>query len=309
MKLQWTGCMASRGRLIDTGGLLVLAILPLIAIVAGGCSGNRTFHEYVRAGDTVVVAAGWKQSFRRDNLTVTITPEAGAPVIYQPGNPSVRAVVNLYADPLSSMVVSRETGIDQTPYANTYAMTTGSNTGGDKDWWQTVVFVDLPDSLPRGMATIRVASSQGEFATSTFDVVDGAGHANSFSANLTGPLNSYMRDSLLRVNHYTVEFDGQVLPYSIQIEFDHDADRANGGVGSAFVVNPLGYIKNAAWSDNGFITRVLLTPASTASITSFSDFKFYVAGDVTNLSTANLQAFDVDGNPVAGVTSTLKYYD
>lgn len=157
----------------------------LITGFLGGCVGTRTFHEIARAGDTVAVAAGWKHNFTRDNITVTITPSSGAPIVLPPRDPAIRAVVNLYPDPVSSILVSQETGQDITPYAQTYAdMVSGNFTQGDKDWWQTSVFVDLPLSLPVGNTAIAVSTPQGETASSVVEIVSGTGRPNTFQTEI-----------------------------------------------------------------------------------------------------------------------------
>ncbi|MDH5570794.1 MAG: hypothetical protein OEY89_03450, partial [Gammaproteobacteria bacterium] len=120
---------------------LIKSIFLLLTTVLASCSGVQTFQSSLRAGDTAAVAAGWKHNFSRDNITVTITPSVGEPIVYLPGNSAVRAVVNMYPDPLSSMVVSEATNQDITPFAQTYALGTNFYTAGDKDWWQTVVFL------------------------------------------------------------------------------------------------------------------------------------------------------------------------
>ena len=48
---------------------LLLALLTAVLLI--GCAGTKTFHEYARAGDTIIVAAGYKKDFQRDNITVT----------------------------------------------------------------------------------------------------------------------------------------------------------------------------------------------------------------------------------------------
>jgi hypothetical protein len=250
------------------------------------------------------------QHFSPDNITVTITPASGAPVIYPPNDPAVKGIVNMPIDPLSSMVVSRETGIDLTPGARTYSGVIQSNfTSYDKDWWQTVVFLDLPQLLPLGQARIDIVNTDGERSTARVEIVDGVGQPHSFSAELLGPMNHVQRQSLLRVAHHTINFSGPVVPHSIQLDLSHDADMDNGGIGRAHVVNPLGYVKNTAWSDDGFTTRVLLTPARESSISNFTDFKFYVAGGLENLSVADLRAFDDTGIPLSGVTASITYND
>jgi hypothetical protein len=86
----------------------------------------------------------------------------------------------------------------------------------------------------------------------------------------------------------------------------------NLGVGRAYVVNPIGYIKNASWTDDGTNMKVILLPVRDGEITTMEDFKFYVAGGITGLQFASggtslvgAQAFDIDGNPVFGVNVTI----
>lgn len=279
-----------------------LWLLGLLMLLLGGCAGVQTFPNIARSGDTVAVAAGWKQNYSRDNLMVMITDANGLVVVYPPGDPAVRAVVNLYPDPLASMVVSDKTGQDLTPYARTYANMVNTNfTGGDRDWWQTTVFVDLPPGMALGPATILVSNNQNAQVTSTIEIVAGTGSPAVFNAELAGPLQDDQLAALERVAHYTVRFSGATLPYAIQIDLSHDPDVDHGGTGRAHVVNPRGDIKSVAWSDDGSNLRVLLTPVRDGSVGAFTDFKFHVAGGVSNLASVAVQAFDVHGNPVPGV--------
>jgi hypothetical protein len=272
-------------------------IVMLSIFVLQGCVGARTFHEVARAGDTVAVAAGWKHYFSRDNITVTITPSSGSPIVYPPNDPAVRAAVNLYPDPLSSLLVSPQIGQDLTPSSNNY-------TNHDSDWWQTTVFVDLPDSLPSGTATISITNPQGESVSPTVDIVDGVGQPNSFDAT-TGPINVSQLASMERVGNYVVRFAGSTIPYAIQVEIVHDPDKAHGGTGVAYVINPRGDIKNVTWSDTGSNLRVILIPAHGVVLSDMLDYKFYVAGGVNNLNVLSVKAVDVDGNPVSGVTASI----
>lgn len=282
--------------------------LFLLALgVLSGCAGTRTFHEAARAGDTVALAAGWKQDFKRSNLTVTITPSSGAPVVYGPNDPAVRAVVNLYPDPVSSLVVSIETAQDLTPYARTYGnFITDNYTGGDKDWWQAAVFIDLPTTLPTGTATISISNPAGETASSTVEIVSGTGTPNTFRAT-GGPLNNNQLASMERVGHYTISFTGSTIPFAIQLDLAHDPDVDHGGAGRAYVVNPRGDLKNTAWKDDGVNLRVILTPAKGTVLGNMKDFKYYVAGGITGLQVVSVKAFDINGNPVTGVTAGVSY--
>lgn len=281
---------------------LCLALLLTLT----GCAGTRTFHEYARAGDTVAVAAGWKQSFTKDAITVTVTPAAGAPQVYAPGNPAIRAVVNLYPDPISSLVVSEKTKQNLTPSASTYGYMVNYNfTANDRDWFETTVFIDLPATLTTGQATITIVSNQGETASSTLEIIPGTGQPNTFSAELNGPLDDNQMAAMARVAHYTISFSGTSVPYAMQLAFTHAPDKSHGGTGVTHVANPRGDLKSLAWSDDGTNLKVILTPAQLTGIASLKDCKFYVAGGITNLSLGSLQAVDKDGNPITTVSAVV----
>ena len=61
-----------------------------------------------------------------------------------------------------------------------------------------------------------------------------------------------------------------------------------------FAVNPLGYKKNLAWNDDGTELKVIMTPSSNAAFDDMKDYKFYIAGGVTNVLVTDVQAFDAD---------------
>ncbi len=286
--------------------LIRILCLLLLAPLLISCAGISTFHDYARAGDTISIAAGWQQNFKKDNVSVTITPAVGSPIDIPQGDPSIRAVVNLYPDPLSSMIISRETGLGQSPFAGIYAAMLDDLTGLDKDWYETTVFLDLPAILPTGAAVITISDSYRNTTSSSVEIIDGVGSPASFQAQvLEGPLSSPMMTSLGRSNHYTISFDSTTIPYAIEVTLTHDPDIDNGGSGKAFPVNPVGYKKNLAWSDNGTTLKTILTPASNVAVDHMKDFKFYVAGQVTNLSVSNISAFDSNGNTVPGVTASI----
>jgi hypothetical protein len=168
----------------------------------------------------------------------------------------------------------------------------------------------LPSDLPPGFpATIEITDPEGESVTADLSIVDGVGTKHNFGADIGTALPYYLGenelDSLKRVDHYTITISGTTVPYAIQIDMTHDADMDHGGIGRAYVVNPVGYIKNAAWSDDGFRSRVILTPTRDGEIKTMTDFKFYVAGGVNNLTVNNVQAFDINGESVAGVTPLI----
>ena len=298
------GCLDMMAGVSRCVGMLLL----LVALAGlGGCSGVQTYPAVSRAGDTVTLAAGRRLGFSRDTVTVTITPSAGTPVVIPPGDPAIRAVFNLYPDPLSSLRVSAGIDQDLTPAARSYGTAIEEGfSGGDGDWWQTVVFVDLPAWLPAGNTRVEVSNPAGESVTAELLVIAGTGQPEDFEAELNGPLTPEQLAGLARVPHYTVRFSGSVVPHAIQVECLHDPDADNGGQGRAWVVNPRGDIKSLLWRDDGTRLRVLLTPAGTQPLQDLNDFKFYVAGGLSGLQVVEVRAVDGAGNPVPGITAVIE---
>ncbi len=274
------------------------------------CVGGRTFHDLARAGDTVAVAAGRKTNFSKDNITVTITPSSGNPIVYAPNNPSVRAVINLYPDPVSSLLVSMETQQDLTPSAQYYGnLIFGLDVfSRDKDWWTTSVFVDLPANLPVGTTQITISNPWGEYVTSVVEIVDGTGTPNKFNATW-GPLYPDQLAAMQRIKNFTVDFSGSTrlspIPFAIQIDLLHSPDVDHGGTGRAYVINPRGDLKNVTWSDTGTNMRVIIIPTKAQTLSDIHVFKFYVAGGVTNLTVLNVKAVDIYGNIMPDVMAMI----
>jgi len=285
--------------MIKANLIKITALFLTTALV--GCSGVQTFKSHLRAGETAAVAAGWKHNFSRDNITVTITPSIGSPIIYLPNDPAVRGVVNMYPDPISSMVVSDASDQDITPFARTYALGTNFFTSGDKDWWQTTIFIDLPNTLPTGLTNIEITNTQGDSVASTVNIIDGIGQAEIFDVDQNGPLTETQFAALERIDHFVVSFTGDVKPHAIQVDFTHDPDVNNGGVGKAYVSNPRGDLKSIIWSDNGTGLKVLLTPTQLQAVSDMQDYKFYVSGGITNLLMSNVLAVDIDGNSLTDI--------
>lgn len=274
-------------------------------IIVSACSGMQTFQSNLKPGETAIIAAGWKHNFSRDIITVTITPSQGTPIVLLPGDPAIRAVINMYPDPLSSLIVSEETDQDLTPFAQTYGVSVNFFTGGDKDIWQTTVFIDLPQTLPAGLANIEISNAEGDTADSTVNIIEGSGTPELFEAELNGPLLPMHMAVLERIDHYELNFSGSEVPYAIELILDHDPDADNGGTAKAYVVNPRGDVKSVLWSDNGSRLKVLLTPTHGQPLNDLKHFKFYVSGGITNLSVNSVNAVDENGNPVLDITASL----
>lgn len=300
---------------MNLGNWLKISIILAITYLSG-CAGQQTFNHLARSGlsgthgDTVAVAAGWKKSFSKNSITVSITDLAGTQTIYSPGSAEIRAVINMYPDPLSNIVVSRESGMDTSPSASIFAsQVSGNYTGGDKDWWQTIVFIDLPNGMALGQADIQISTLE-ESMNSKVEIVAGDGSPNPFSAyypwGASFAMTSDQLTALERSGHYQIDFSGgATVPAAISVEMTHDADVDNGGVGRTFVVNPTGEVKNIHWTDDGFTAKAIIMPASSAGLSSLTDFKFYVGGGVGNLLVSSVQAYDVNGDPIPSVYATV----
>ena len=114
-----------------------------------------------------------------------------------------------------------------------------------------------------------------------------------------------MISSLGRVPHYTINLQSTQVPYAIELSLTHDPDSATGGTGKAFAVNPIGYQKNLAWSDDGSNMKVIITPAHDNSIKDTVDFKFYVAGGLSNLAVQSVKGYDANGNEILDIFASI----
>ena len=279
----------------------------IICFSLASCGGTRTFHEYARAGDTVAIPVGTQPDFNNGNITVTITPSAGSPIVLNATDPAIRAIINFYPDPVSNMIISREIDENLTFGARDYATGALVTANNDKDYFQTTVFVDLPPTLPVGLTQVEVTNTTGISHSATLDIISGTGAPNTFNSNFNGglKLTAAMLDSLERSNHTTVSLDSTIIPHAIEMTFSHSPDKTVGGTGMAFVINPPGYRKNLTWSDDGTKLKVIMLQSKNGIIDNMNDYKFYISGSATNLQLVSVNGYDVNGAGISGVTSTL----
>jgi hypothetical protein len=293
--------------------------LGVVALLMTGCAGMTTGPEAVRAGDTVALYAGWKHHFDPSKLTITFTGSDGSKTVYQPGDSRVRAVIDKYPDPLSYLAVGTHTGLGSSEYhyGSTYgALINSQLTGDDPDWWETLIYVDTPTTLPTGTAQVQVSAADGEtYGPVPVNIIPGTGSPAQFGAQTNGPLNAEQLASLSRMPHYTVNFSGgSTIPSALEVWLTHDPDETAGGPPSkAYAVNPVGETKNLSWSDDGTHMRVLLLPSGDGTwqdpgfptTYGMKYWKFYVTGGLTNVQVTNVVAYDKNGNVISGVTATL----
>ncbi len=283
---------------------LTLVIMAGLFVLSG-CSGKQTYSNAVRAGDTVSHTVGMKTGVSRDSLTITFTPlGGGASTTYLPGDSAIRAVVNLYPDPVSKIIVGGGTGQSLGTFANIYNSALENTLAfQSKDWWTTMVVYDVPPTLPIGTYAVEMVSNGNVLNTATVDVVDVGGSPNTFDTHEGGVLLPEMLYSMERAEHYTIDFTGTTVPYALQADFIHNDDATLGGTGRPYVVNPRGDVTSVAWTDDGNSLRVIVTPTRTG-LSKMQHFRFYVAGGITGLIPQSVEAFDINGNPVAGVNAT-----
>jgi len=248
-----------------------------------------------------------KPNFNKDNISITITPSSGLPIVLSSDDPAIRGIINLYPDPISSMKISPQLNQDITPSARAYADTTRFTANGNNDWYQTSVFMDLPISLPVGLTQIEITNGLGSSHSATLDIIEGIGQPNTFSTDSSAvDLDKAMFDSLARISHKTFNLQSEILPSAVELLFEYPADMPERIRDKIFVVNPLGERKNLHWSNVGVNLKILITESKGGVIDNINDYKFYITGTASNyLTFVSLQGFDIDGYPISGITHTL----
>jgi uncharacterized protein YceK len=282
----------------------LLPVFSFLTLLLSGCGGVNTFTTSAQSESTITVAAGWRQGFTRDNITVTITDSTPTVTTYLPGDSRIRAVTNMYPDPVSSLVVDlriQDPGnVGDT--INTY------QTNDDDDWWQTLVILDLPPGMSTGPATVQIDGPNSEsYGPVDLNIIAGTGTPDPLRAAFAFgdvTLTPVFLAPLDRPAHFTLSFTGAQIPHAIEVTLTHDADSTVGGTGRALAINPRGEIKNLYWSDDGTSMQVILMRANDLVIDNIKDFKFYVAGGITNLQVDTVTAYDEFGAVIPGILAS-----
>lgn len=251
---------------------------------------------------------GYLKNFSRDNTTVTITHATDFPVTYQPGDSGIRGIINLYPDPVSYLTVGTETNRREEAFkfgGDYGSIINDFFTNEDKDWWQTVAFIDIPFWLSSGEATITLTNSAGDTVSTLTEIESGSGTRDLFNIPVLGAISEIQIESLSRSPHVEVSFSSTIIPHAIEVRLSHNPDMDNGGTGRLHIVNTRGDIKNILWSDNGTQLKVILMPVGNKEFTHINDFKFYIAGEIQNVVELNTLAFNSNGAPLTGVSTRL----
>ncbi len=297
--------------------LLRLICLGLVLPLVYACTATESFPNAARAGDTVALALGWnKVAVNRNTIRVTITDALGVVTTINPGDPALRALTQLYPDPVSRLIVEYEAvdslgGEEYTQAHTSGTYITGGVTGGDKELNETTLFLDLPGNLSEGAAQIKVyntATNKLVGYAQWIEILPGEGSPNPMYV-LGDPDASGLTPgeaaTLERGVYSTITFGGTTIPHALQLELSRAVDDKR-----AWVVNPRGDLKNLAWTDTGSTIKVIMTPPFGATPSRVKNFKFHIAGGVTGLALVpgSLKAYDINGAPVTGVSATITNY-
>ncbi len=282
---------------------IIFSGLIISVVIITGCTGSHTFTKSAHAGDTIAITMDAQlENLKRADISVKIYDSNSILHTLPAHDPRIRALINSYPDPLSKIVIGTETNQNIDSNEISWGDTISKSTNYDKEWFQTILLIDLPDTLATGIAIISIDGTPVQ-ATS-INILPGAGTPDTFKEKFLGSISDTQLHSLERGAYFKVSFDGVTIPYGIEINFSHNPDVDNGGTGRAYVVNPRGDVKSINWSDDGTSLKAILMPAKNVALADLRDFKFYVAGEITGLTLANVQGFDNNGNVVT-VNATI----
>jgi len=228
--------------------------------------------------------------------------------VYPVGDSRIRAVSNIYPDPVSSLVVDYRAGDP----GNVGVTINDYQTDQDDDWWQTIVIFDLPTGMATGTATVQIDGPNAEsYGPVDVEIVAGAGTPDPMQAkfsfgNLT--LTPGFLAIMDRPAHYAMNFvTTGTIPYAIEVNLTHDPDETVGGSGHALAINPRGDNTSMNWNDDGNNMRVIMMRANDTVVDNIKDFKFYVSGGITSLALGTVTAYDQYGVVVPGVSPSCTF--
>ncbi len=240
-----------------------------------------------RAGDTIALRLGYQERVFREEVALTIVTGRGVSATYAPGDPRIRAVVNVYPDPVARAFVDPDLR--------------GAAVDRQRDRWETVLHFDLPLDVEAGVASV-IVTRDGVALTDAPLTVEILPRAETLAT--PPPALRDVDDPLLaleRAAHAVVSFTGSSVPHSIQLELRHQP-----GATPTRVVNAAADVKTAVWVDDGRMLRVLLTPTTADTLASLSDFGFYVTGSIVDLEVTSVVAYDVRGNRLPDVQARVR---
>lgn len=316
---------------------VILSGLLIGALLSSGCSMKQTFGTAARAGDDVVIPLGWLPDVERTDISVTIQPctgiwpdgidpatglcvqNNGSPINVNQGR--LKALARLHPDPVSSLIVDRETNAG-TFSASVFTSYAEANfTDKDKELYETMLMMKLPldTVLSPGLVSIQFVEAGGTVLKPVaLEVLPGTNTSNGNTLpywDESGLPLSYNNLAFLeRSPNQLVTFSGTEVPYGVEVTLIHDLDVGHGGPAPVpYVVSPRGDLLSVVWADDGVNMKVTMMPSwskdvppqSNESLGNMKHFKFYVAGGVTGLSVVDVKGYDINGVPVPNLTAIL----
>ena len=284
----------------------IFLIICAVTFILSSCTSVNTFNSTARAGDTIAATFEvGSYMATRENTIIRIKDANNVETTYYPEDTQVRAIIKMYPDPISYLVVATETGNNIRNNETLMGSYADSAAGGGRDWFQTVAFIDMPSTMAPGIATITLDSNE-YLASTKVNIISGIGQKHTFveKINPSGPTPDERLQGLERSPHSTVSISGSnnAAVVAADLTFSHDADIDNGGQGKAHVVAPRGDIASLNWFDTGTQLRVLVTPTNDLIKGPKKNLKFYIAGGLTGLALQNATAYDINGYIVPNIT-------
>jgi len=299
-----------RGIDMQTSRNYLILLFAILIVNITGCAGVESFGVIARGGDTVSLATGYTSSLSREKITVTITDKAGTVTTYLPNDPAVRALVNVFPDPLSYLMVGGTSGKPIRGNEVTWTTFIDNLVTNKGEFLQSLLFLNLPSSMATGNATISIMPDGAaeplpditvKIVSETGDITSNTGAPASFDNYNDVIIDSAALRSLERSGYKSIDFSTtSTIPHAIQIDITHGNLVGEYYDFASHVVNPRGDLLNIAYKDDGANFRAILTPVKSSGIERIEDFKFYISGGVEKLSPSitSVSGYDVNGNPV-----------
>ncbi len=297
--------------------LMLTAILAsLTTVLLQGCAGVTTFPTAARPGDTVALMVGGSEQARKANVSVTLTDSAGGVWDLQALG-KVRSLFNVRPDGSAAGLYYSDFGDQQISWA-----------AGAHEPVQTVLVIDLPSGVATGAATLKVSlnapdngSGIADPTSLNIDIVPGTGASDpiarqdpaqgSIPANFSrlepapyAKVSFNNWDTKIGAASFVINFDSSVLNGNdIDVYVPQATVRQPG---ASFGTNTQ---RMVSWHQDG--THVYVDVVSPQGITP-SYLQFYVitpsGTTAPNFTLASSHLYDINGNPISGLTPTLQYF-
>lgn len=311
-------------------------LTTVVSLLVVGCSSIQPLPNFARTGDTVSIAVRQTEQggrfIKKEQATVTITDAAQAsyPV-------SLRHLFRVYSDPTSAYSIR---SLRRTGWEGGYAPLEAYSNPYQGQWIAVVDLVDpvsgAAPSLVAGSAQLTFSSPTTGAVTSTLEVITGTGVANPLHGtflvpdyspvetlepmphvqlSLSGTPTSSLGGGSFTFRYVTADFGStNTAPWVVTTSPDPNIQlisrTQDTGDGSSTI-----YV--TVMNPHGFKPDNNITTGLAERMSLLRDLRFAIAWDksLTNITDANWQnslqlvgweIFDLDGNPVVGLTADVQ---